>query len=1028
MSREQIELIKDKLDVVTVIGNTINLTDIGNGKYTGAISPGSKSGASLHVDQKIQSWYDFATGTGGDVLEWIAKENKLNSKSDFPEIIKIAADIAGIEIKNTHIDPEQESHKRELETLMTAIAEYYHSCLTTEHKTFITNTWGISGETINRLKIGYAIRGNQLIDTFKNIFHEDLILETGLVYKFDTGNKDLFQGRIIFPYWKNGHALYFIGRQTEETPNNKYEGKYKKQMVHSTDRPYISVDVSNQYFYGEDTIRGAEDVLITEGVTDCIMAMQNDIPCISPVTTTIKKSELERAHKLIKNAVRISVCNDNDDNEAGQSGALTTAEYLHSKGVYVRLVELPKGEGITKMDLAEYLRDNPKKDFMELVANAKSLYRAKLSYIEVDTDPVKAVQDAIKFVETELKNHDLTYIYTFIRAHIKEHFGFTAAQIKDIISTVTKKEKKTNKENKIPLTEDRIRKDAEYNSTVDIPVPYCLKTVYGDAGTFKHSITLKESTGEKIDVYEIICQNPTWIDKSFIDPITGKHYLDLVFKHHGTIISKIVSQKELLTTVGLKNLTEMGLNVAESRTKGLADYFSILINESSSIKECEIFSKFGWVDNNTGFVIGEQKITSTKRIATHLTSDILAETTKALTPRGTIDAWLDASKGLLKYDNVKFVCYTAATAMLLKIMNGASFVVELVGDTSLGKTITAQLAISCIGDPDKLKMATSATKTFIERTCATCNDLPIYLDETSAMQSDVLKEIIYMVESGTGRGRAKKDGGVNDVDKWKSVLITTGEAPLTNMASLGGQDVRIVSIYGGIGAHDPESVEYFKEHMTENYGVLAPLLIEKIIKEQNILKESYEKIRAQLKQYSKKDQTGAMNRIVDTYSLIALAGFIFESVMEDLNQRPINAGELVVKMFCEKLTQSDGSLSDRAFSIIKDWITENRKNFCVNKEGDAGNRYDLYGNMSMQWPESEAPWDYVDIIPNKLNEILDKKLNHPGISRQILREWAKESKIETTTDGRPTILATIKKGSKQGRVVRLKIPLITEEN
>lgn len=558
---------------------------------------------------------------------------------------------------------------------------------------------------------------------------------------------------------------------------------------------------------------------------------------------------------------------------------------------------------------------------------------------------------------------------------------------------------------------------------IDIPYPYCLIDDCGKKGTFIKKSQLNIETAEMEEHFQPICHNATYITKSFIDPFTGIHYLNWVYEYKGRCIENIVTQKELLTTYGLKNLTEKGLNVPESMVRPLCEYYAALINESDSIKECEIFSKFGWVDSNNGFVIGKCKITKTDRSLTHLTKDIQQENTKALTPKGTVGGWLDATSGLLQYDNVRFVCYAATTALILKILNGASFVVELVGDTSIGKTVAAQVAISCVGDPDKLKLATSATKTFIERTCAKCNDLPIYLDETSAMQKELLKEIIYMVESGTGRGRAKKDGGVNDVDKWKSVLITTGEAPLTNMASLGGQDVRIVSIYGGVGKTDLKNVEYFKEHINNHYGVIAPLLIKKILNERDNLKEFYIKIRNGMKEYSKSDKTGVMNRVVDTYSLIALSGFVFESVMEDLGKEPINAGELVANMFCDKINGSDGSISDRAFSIITDWITTNQLNFCTEMEGSAGDRHLLYGNIGMQWPDGEAPYDYVDIVPNKLKEVLEKEFEHPGIGKQILREWKNDDKIVCDNEGKSTLKATLKKGMNQTRVVRIKFKI-----
>lgn len=564
-------------------------------------------------------------------------------------------------------------------------------------------------------------------------------------------------------------------------------------------------------------------------------------------------------------------------------------------------------------------------------------------------------------------------------------------------------------------------------SGIDIPEPYCLINDNDEEGIFEHKRIHDKKDDELTDVYSLVCSEPTFLNNSFVDPHTHLHYLELCYVYRGSIITKTVSKQDVLTVNGIKGLTAHGLNVPESKARILADYYSTCISKSTTLNEKKIYSRFGWSADNNSFVIGTNEISLNSINQTYLINDVQHDTIQSFEPIGTPAGWIKGTKGLLQYDNVRFVCYAATTTLILKILGGASFVVELVGDTSKGKTIMAQVAMSIYGNPEKLKMATSATKVFVERMCATCNDLPIFLDETSMMDPTILKELTYMVANERGKGRGKKGGGVDDIDRWKSVLLTTGEIPLSSATSLGGQDVRVVSLYGGIGVYDPENVEYFKDRMELNCGVIAPLIIQKILEEKSELQEIYNDIRTVLKNYSKEDKTGVMGRVVDTYALIALAGWIFEHVLIDLGENSKNANELVKKMFCDKQKQSDGSLPERAFAIITDWIIENKKNFCEDKEGAAGGRYDLYGNMSMEHPDDKIPYDYVDIIPSKLAEILDKKLGHPGISKRILQDWSEAGKIVTGNDGRNTMPATIKTGTKQIRVVRLKLSLLSDQ-
>lgn len=564
----------------------------------------------------------------------------------------------------------------------------------------------------------------------------------------------------------------------------------------------------------------------------------------------------------------------------------------------------------------------------------------------------------------------------------------------------------------------------KYNG-IDIPPPYCIQNNNGDMGIFERKTHTNNRTDEEVIKYVRLCYEPMFLNNSFVDPSTHLHYLELCYMYRDCVITKIVGKRDVLTTNGISGLTSHGLNVPEGRARTVADYFAKYISQSSTLTEKQIFSRFGWSNNNTSFVLGINEVMKDKIKKTHLVNNIQHDTIQSFEPVGTPAGWLDGTRGLLQYDNVRFVCYAAATTLILKIIGGASFVVELVGDTSKGKTIMAQVAMSMFGNPEKLKLATSATKVFIERMCTICNDLPIFLDETSMMDPTILKELTYMVANERTKGRGKKDGGVEEVDRWKSVLLTTGEVPLSNSSSLGGQDVRTVSLYGGIGDYDPENVERFKDVKELNCGVIAPFIIQKIMKNEPDLKAFYNQLRAELKQHSLSDTTGIMGRTVDTYALISLSGWIFEQVMEDLGELSVNASAIVKHVFCSKLTMSDGSLPERAQFIITDWITENKRNFCENNDGDA-ERYGIYGNIVKSYSDDKDDFDYVDVIPSILSDVLDKKLGHPGISKRILQDWGNDDFIVLGSDGRTSIKATIQKGSKQTRVVRLKLSMLED--
>ena len=109
-----VEEIKRRLDLVDVINETVDLTDCGGGEWKGAINPGSQSGKSLNVNRDMQVWNDWPSDTGGDMFNWIAHVENLDSKSEFKQVLAIAADMAGVQLdkNSSHTHNSDNDYKR----------------------------------------------------------------------------------------------------------------------------------------------------------------------------------------------------------------------------------------------------------------------------------------------------------------------------------------------------------------------------------------------------------------------------------------------------------------------------------------------------------------------------------------------------------------------------------------------------------------------------------------------------------------------------------------------------------------------------------------------------------------------------------------------------------------------------------------------------------------------------------------------------------------------------------------------------
>lgn len=229
--------------------------------------------------------------------------------------------------------------------------------------------------TIERQLLGWAPSENEnsLVTHLQGEgFGDDELLSTGL---FTEDLRPLWNGRYVIPYLDEvGKPIYAISRTTGESgdvdghPDDFMSGKYANP-AHT--KEYSSIE---KPIFGLHTVRSGEPLVITEGIADAITVHQEGYPCISPVTTRFKKSDLEEICVALEKAevTQVYVLQDAErptskyNEQTGElniaqfgpgiTGAVDTALYLSENGIDAR-VNTPPRPGLSKVDLDDYLRD-----------------------------------------------------------------------------------------------------------------------------------------------------------------------------------------------------------------------------------------------------------------------------------------------------------------------------------------------------------------------------------------------------------------------------------------------------------------------------------------------------------------------------------------------------------------------------------------------------------------------------------------------------------------------------------------------
>jgi DNA primase len=372
--QDTVQLIKDKLSIVEVVGSYVKLTKAG--KYYRGLSPFNKEKTpSFYVNPERGTYYCFSSGQGGDQFTFIEKMEGL----DFKGAMKILAEKAGVEIVYTG-SVENKVSKDRMERLREAMARaeaYFAQQLGTSSDAYTyARERGLTPETITAWNLGLAPDGwRSLLETLTaEGFTMPELVAAGLVKEADEKRGtfyDRFRNRLMFPIRDAaGRTVAFTGRALSKDDQAKY-----------LNSPETDLFKKSEVLFGmdraKDAIRQRGFAILVEGQFDLVLLHQ------AGFTNTIALSgtALSTQHlSLIKRyADNLMLCLDGD--RAGLAASAKNARAALLAGMRVKAVQLPEGK-----DPADVVCEDPHA-FTALAKDAKSIiefFLAVLSSKEKD--------------------------------------------------------------------------------------------------------------------------------------------------------------------------------------------------------------------------------------------------------------------------------------------------------------------------------------------------------------------------------------------------------------------------------------------------------------------------------------------------------------------------------------------------------------------------------------------------------------------------------------------------------------------
>ncbi len=345
----QVAEIKEKLDIVEIVGERINLQR--SGKNLRGLCPfHSEKTPSFFVSPELQSFICFGCGKKGDVFSFVQEYDRLT----FPEALELLADKAGVTLDKKNWSDSQEEQRRRLFAVLD-LAQQYYAYILREHaqgaaaREYLKQR-GTTNQTVKNFGLGYAPPGWDHLLTYltrKKKFKPEEIAAAGLALQGRGGKYyDRFRERIIFPLHDHrGRVVGFSGRTlSADAKEAKYINSPETALYH---KRYLLYG----YHQNLEAIREKEAVIVTEGEFDALSSVQAHVHHV----VAIKGSALtvEQVRILARTVKTIYLALDADN--AGVAATSRAIEVAQPFPVALRVIPLSGGK-----DPDDLARQNPK--------------------------------------------------------------------------------------------------------------------------------------------------------------------------------------------------------------------------------------------------------------------------------------------------------------------------------------------------------------------------------------------------------------------------------------------------------------------------------------------------------------------------------------------------------------------------------------------------------------------------------------------------------------------------------------------
>ena len=384
MSDDAIQAIKEKIDIVEVIGEYVELTRRGQ-SYIGLCPFHDERTPSFSIHPERRIFKCFGCQKSGDVFSFLQEiENH-----SFTDVLYQLGEIAQVSLPKREAIKIDVNSNRFLDLLRNATGYFFENLRGTKGARAFSylSDRSLNTDILDSFGIGYALPETTALKSHINTcgFTDDELRSLGLIQTSQRDGRpfDLFRDRIIFPILSvTGKVVGFGGRlrvEREETP--KYINSPKSKIFDKSNVLY-------GMYMAKEHIKSVGSLVLVEGNTDVLAYNQAGVfnvaaPCGTGLTP-------EQARLISRYTDRVSICTDAD--KAGAKAITSWSQLLLKEGIQVDVVPLPAG-----YDPDLFRRKFGDTDLQRTISNRKTVLDI---VIEASTDGRQALDSCRSIIES----------------------------------------------------------------------------------------------------------------------------------------------------------------------------------------------------------------------------------------------------------------------------------------------------------------------------------------------------------------------------------------------------------------------------------------------------------------------------------------------------------------------------------------------------------------------------------------------------------------------------------------------------